>query len=803
LNTYHPPFIRIHLALVLLSAALIAFQLEQMQLLALVQWHHFAYLIISVALLGFGASGMVIALFREFILRRLDILLPFLLFGCSMTMVMALPVSQDIVGRFDISLLFVDPVQAGLLLAGQSIYLLVFFLGALPLGLVFVHFSSRIGSLYCVNLIGSGIGGVLAVSCMYIFLPQKLPALTALLPWLGGLLVMPARRRIQQAVGILSLLLIFFFLFFPPSIKPSPYKSFSRTMDLPGAKVQENIPSPYGLVQLVTAQALRYAPGLSLTYTQTVPPLQAAVFNNGDWFGAVENFGSSTLQAQASALPFAIRRPDRVLVLDAGTGTDVMQAMVLGAGKIRAVDPHRRAVEAAAGAYADGSFSLLHDPGITYTFLASRTLLAMDNRQYDLIVLPDVGSFGGSSGLFALREQYLLTKESFYELWKHLSPEGMLRVSSWSDSPPRNALRLAATIAETLEEEGVQADLHVAAIRGWDMITFIVKRAPLTKEDIVKIRTFSERLQFDPAILPGLPLQERQKYHAPAETDYFNYLVGMFSPDRRQDIYAKYSFDLRPVTDNRPFFSQFLRWKTIPSLMRLFGEHTAPFLELGFVLVLISFMQMAVAAVLLILLPLFRLKVPGRPLLQRWALPYFSGLGLGYMFFEIVLIHEMILYLGNPIFAASAVISGLLIFSGLGSLYSSRLTGYMPSHFLAASLVAALLLCYRYFLPPVLHAGIGLPVAVKYLFFMVLIAPPSFIMGMPFPLGLARLAGHSKSQAAWAWGINGSVSVVSTSLATIIAVELGFSAVMVIACGGYGLAALAGYKTYRLTSRKP
>ena len=141
------PPLRLHLALILLSASLIAFQLEQMLLLALVQWHHFAYLIISVALLGFGASGTLIALCRTLLLQHLGWLLPVLLFGCSLTMALALPLSQEMTSRFDISLLFVEPGQIVLLLLSQSIYLLVFFLGALPLGLVFVSISSRINSL--------------------------------------------------------------------------------------------------------------------------------------------------------------------------------------------------------------------------------------------------------------------------------------------------------------------------------------------------------------------------------------------------------------------------------------------------------------------------------------------------------------------------------------------------------------------------------------------------------------------------------------------------------------------------------
>jgi spermidine synthase len=454
-NTDFVPILRLHLALILLSAALIAFQLEQMQLLSLVQWHHFAYMIISVALLGFGASGTLIALCRSFLLRHLEWLLPVLMFGCAISMALALTIAQDMTNRFDICLLFVEPGQTALLLLSQCIYLLVFFLGALPLGLVFIGFSSRINSLYCANLVGSGIGGLSAVALMYFLLPQQLPALTALLPWAAGVLVIShTRRRPLLAGGALTLAVIAAVAYYPPQIHPSQYKDISRTLDLPGAEIAANQPSPYGLVQLVTAPFLRYAPGLSLTYEGEVPTVSGAVFSNGDWFGPVGSGDSSFLHATTAALPYAMAKRNQVLVLGAGTGTDIILALEKGAEKIMAVEPHQKATTIIAELDGITDKEPLHHPLVQRSFLSPRTWLALHRERYDLITLPTVGSFGGASGLFALQEQYLLTREAFFELWQHLSPDGVVLVSTWLDSPTRNPLRLAATIVETLEEVG-------------------------------------------------------------------------------------------------------------------------------------------------------------------------------------------------------------------------------------------------------------------------------------------------------------------------------------------------------------
>ena len=792
MNREPAPSRRLHLAISLLSAALIAFQLEQMQVLALVQWHHFAYLIISVALLGFGAGGTLIALCRTSLLRHLAWLLPVLMFGCAISMALALTISRALANRFDIYLLFIEPGQASLLLLSQGIYLLVFFLGALPLGLVFISCSNRINSLYCANLVGSGIGGLSAVLLMYFLLPQQLPALTALLPWAAGVLVISRTgRRPVLVAGTLSLAVIAAVAYHPPHIRPSQYKDISRTLALPGAEIVAQQPSPYGLVQLVTAPSLRYAPGLSLAYGGEVPAVSGAVFTNGDWFGAVSRGAPSFLAATVAALPYAMGQRNRVLVLQAGTGTDIIQALENGAEKIMAVEVHQKATTIVAGLYGAIGGDLLRHPQVQRSSLTPRSWLALHRERFDLITLPTVGSFGGASGLFALQEQYLLTREAFSELWHHLLPDGVLLVSTWLDTPTRNPLRLAATIGESLEQFGVDSHRHLAAVRGWNMITFILKRSPLTNRDQEQIRSFCERLQLDPALLPGLQAEERIRYHVPADPSFFDNLDSLFFPSRRRDLYRTYDFDLRPVSDNRPFFTQFLRWQSIPHLIKMFGERTVSFLELGYLIVLLSFVQLTLAAVLLILFPLLRLGLPGRSGLKRWTIPFFSGLGLGYMFFEIMLIHELVLFFGHPIFAVAAGVSSLLIFSGLGSLLSNRLRSYRVSHGLAAGLVALILLLYLFILPPLLQLVITLPTAFKTIFFLLFIGPPALVMGMPFPLGLERLANHSKSQAAWAWGINGCVSVVSTGLATIVAVELGFSVVMLIACAAYGLAALA------------
>jgi hypothetical protein len=188
--------------------------------------------------------------------------------------------------------------------------------------------------------------------------------------------------------------------------------------------------------------------------------------------------------------------------------------------------------------------------------------------------------------------------------------------------------------------------------------------------------------------------------------------------------------------------------------------------------------------VILIMLPLHFLRREGGCRIS--VLLYFSGLGIGYMFVEIVLIQRFLLYLGNPLYAAAAVISGMLLCSGAGSLLSAHLK--TRRHALALfSLIVLMILLYALFLTPALLSTIALPRAARAGLALLIIAPLAFVMGMPFPLGIRLLTGTAEAEIPWAWGINGCLSVVSTLLATVIAVEMGFAWVMILAALAYGI----------------
>jgi hypothetical protein len=198
-----------------------------------------------------------------------------------------------------------------------------------------------------------------------------------------------------------------------------------------------------------------------------------------------------------------------------------------------------------------------------------------------------------------------------------------------------------------------------------------------------------------------------------------------------------------------------------------------------------------ILALIFIVLPLFRLGWKGGN--RSWVMLYFMALGMGYMFLEIVFIKYFVLYLGHPIYSVATVISVMLISSGLGSYFSSRYRTNRNTLLKLTALIAGFILIYTFFIGSFLSSTVGLNMEIKLVITGILIAIPSFFMGMPFPIGLKIVNQINKSNVPWAWGINGCLSVISTSMAAIIAVELGFMILMFFASVAYGIAFLSNY----------
>jgi len=780
----------------LLSSGIIAYQLVLMQLISIMQWYHFAYMIISIAMLGFGASGTVISLFRKKLLENYSWLLPSLTALTGLLMLLSFRLARHPSLQFDLYLLFVDQSQFGILAIKYILYFLPFFTGALVIGLIFIENAGQIGKYYFSNLLGSGAGGVLAVIILSTLFPVITLPLVSIIPLAASLLLLNNKKIGIQVTSIMvTFFAVIWFLVSPGQVPVSEYKSLSKTLNLPDATVIYSRPDARGLIEVVESPALRYAPALSLTFTGPVP-VKKNVFINGNLYGAIPQFDRSNPNIHdhtTEALPFIMQQRDKALVLNAATGNSIAHALQNGSSQITAIVEVMGVKEIMKGKFAGESGFLFQNDSVNVLYQDSRQYLASANTDaYDLIILPRLESFGGSTGLEALDEDYTLTLEAFDRMWDKLSPEGVISITTWVDYPPRTVLKIAATLGETLRRNNVENPRdHIAAVRSWGTITFALKKSPITVEETSRIREFSNKMLFDPLFLPDIQDDEREQFNILENRSLIQYLdeiilvPGSTMPD-------EYDFYIHPATDDKPYFQRFLKISSLQSISGRFGIENLPFLELGYIIVWITLIQSSVLAFVLIILPLFRFrgKSRGKPA----NLIYFGALGLGYMFVEIILIQRFILYFGHPVYAISAVISTMMIASGAGSLLSGKFHDPARISGLSAIAIVLILFIYGLFLTPILTFTIENHFIIKLIIALILIAVPSFFMGMPFPSGIRILYNSDTRQIPWAWGINGCLSVIATSLATLVAVESGFRIVIWAAMGLYLVASFVFWR---------
>lgn len=768
----------------MLSASVVAFEIQLMHFFTIVQWYHFASMVISIALMGFGASGTLLSLYRKQMIHRAAWLLPALMISSGLCMSLVNRLSRMEFLLFDSYLLFVDRTQFVRLLGSYFLFFLPFLFASMALGLIFVKKVAQIGTFYFSDMLGSGLGGALAIFLLWHFSPTDLPWVIALIPVLAGMMIIRKKARyFLAAFGLLVMGTCFYQSYQPFDLKPSQFKSISYALNLPEARIEKEISSPYGLVQVVSSPMQRYAPGLSLNYPEQINPSKV-IFNNGNWYAAIPQGGRAdsihVLDYTTMALPYALASPKNVLIFYAGAGFEVAHALHNKAQNVYAIEPDASVTGLIKGPYARSVDSLYHKPGVHVYNSTPRTFLKQTNQKFDLIQLPLSGAFGGSVGLNALHEENLLTEEALLEMWQKLSPDGMIMLSSYIDLPPRITLKNAGLIAKLLESAELPYPLqHLVAVRSWATLSYVIKKKTVTPTDLLAVSQFCDRNGFDRVLFQGSATKDPN--NTLENEAVFSLIRGMFGPGRDRLIEAN-DFNLRIPTDNRPYFYQFLKLKNMVKQWKALGDRVA-FLELGYLIVIVTLLQVFVLAFVLILVPLFKLGFKGGQ--KRWVLFYFSGLGLGYMFLEIVLIKFFVPFLGHPIYAVATVISVMLVSSGLGSLYSSRMK--LPQKKLAkiTALISVIITGYALSLGLLLDQTVGWTGWGKLLITLLTIGLPAFFMGMPFPLGLQLVSARHQSQVPWAWGINACVSVVSTSLATVIAVEFGFKAVLLLAAAAY------------------
>jgi hypothetical protein len=747
------------------SFSALLLELALTRLFSVVLFYHFAFLAISIALLGLGAGG-VFAHVRKgrlsfYALRQVTTI-------CSAASAVAIPFLLEIILHVPVSL----DLTMGNFLRLTAIYgcsAVPFFLTGLQFSVIFARECSRIPRLYGADLTGG------ALACL---------GIVPLLNWIGGpnailfaglmsaiaavVWSYSAKGRLRTAALAAALAVL---------IGANMTGKIADIVWAKGVRRQNVEFARWNAISRVEVD--RQADGARVividadanTYIMTADPerLQAA-----GW--------QQQLMSAPPALVNVLRPHGDYAVIGPGGGVDILRALAGGSRNVTGIEINPIIANTIMrGRYADFSQHLYERPQVHIHVGDGRSVIRNTKAVYDVVQMTLVDTWASTAaGAFALSENNLYTTEAFREYFDHLKPDGIVAVTRWEFREPREALRVVSVAMAALHRLGMtdtSRNFLVVAQNKLDEdginVAVLAKKSPFTPEEDAAVRRYIEghpplRLLYSPSSPPA---------------NAFTALIHSNDPDA---FSRNYAYNVSPVSDNAPFFFFTLK----PSRMLHFGSESAMDWKLNLgVAVLAMLLLISIVAVLAFLV--FPLLLQS----QRNSIPssllYFIAIGLGYIVVEVCFIQRFVLFLGHPTYALTVVIFLMLLASGAGSTLSKRWLADTRRVWAPLVLVIGVLLVYVVWLRRLLDSLVGAPFVAKLAVSAALLIPLGFAMGMPFPTGLRALAEEqhfSANSIEWAWAMNAAASVLGSVLAIVVAIQFGLNGTLACGAGAYGLA---------------
>jgi spermidine synthase len=755
------------LALTSFSALLL--ELALTRLFSVVLFYHFAFLAISIALLGLGAGGVFAYLLKAKLAATDTRMLAARL--CMANSVVVLVV-LEIVLHVPVAL----RVSWGNFARLTVLYLAAavpFFLTGLLFAVVFARETRRIPRLYGADLCGG------AMACL---------AVVPLLNWVGGPNVILVAGATMAAAGTIW----------------AEFRPVRRNAALLALALVALIGANYSgrLIDVVYAKGIFRDPAwvefarwnaLSRVEVDRQGQAKAIVIDadastyimNADlahWQGTQ---WEHNLMAAPPALANVLRPHGEFAIIGPGGGVDVLRAVANGSPSVTGIEINPIiATTIMRERYADYAQHLYDRPDVHIHVTDGRSFLRSTPQHFDVVQMTLVDTWASTAaGAFALSENNLYTVDAFREYFDHLKSDGMIAITRWEFRHPREALRVVAVAMEALHRLGIAnpARNFIVASQGEldaDGIPVVVlaKKTPFTPEEEKAVIThFDHYSELDPLYLPSQPGQNP-----------FSDLIASNDPY----AFARgYAYNVAPVTDNAPFFFFTLKAGQILGEKGL-SEGIDWKVNLGVLVLLLVLVISLIAVLAFLILPLALRSRNARQ--SPFPLLYFVAVGLGYILVEIAFIQRFVLFLGHPTYALTVVIFLLMLSSGAGSLFSRIWLPRTSLCWVPIVLVIVTLLADVFFLPGRLAALVGLDFGYRLLVSGILLIPLGFAMGMPFPTGLRALAalpvpefpssqGASDNSVEWAWAMNAAASVLGSVLAMVIAIQFGLT--VTLACG--------------------
>jgi spermidine synthase len=765
----------------LAALSILVLQIGLTRLLSVLLWYHFAFVAISLAMLGLALAGLLLYASPR-LLAATPRALPGYCMLAALTTVLALVYAL----RAPL------PAGAGMLSAEVVVLYLVllapFLSGGLAVSALLSFWSQRIDALYLFDLTGAALGCVLAVPLLDLAgAPTAILAAALLFAVAGAMLRPPPagrRRRAADAAVVAVALAILLVQLLAAPFEPTHMHGIP---DDAGRKVLDRWNSHSRIVVTETSPA-SYQINIDGSATTGIYRFDrlattAAVRAQLPW-----------LPLRGGSTPYELLPPPaEALVIGPGGGLDLLTGIHYGA-RITGIELNGIIHELmSSGPIAQWAGDVYRAPGVSVIHDEARSWIRRTDRRFDLIQASMIDTWAATAtGAFALAENSLYTLEAFADFFAHLTEQGIVHFTRWHEDPPRQSLRIVVLMAEVMRRQGI-ADpaAHIVVLlepmrghEGTPMASLLWRRRPFAAGDLQQIEQLVQRrrdiVAADVLCWPGRELD--------------NPISRYLHAADRGAFLREYRYDVTPTTDDRPFFFNTVRLSDAASIGRLQVENEQAVVVLASVLATVAAI-VALAFAVPFLLSLRRMRRPGGGGVAVRML-YFACLGVGFMLLEIPVLQRFGLYVGHPAHTLSAVLASLLLGAGLGSWVSGRLWAASPLRGLRVVLPAILLAVAALALvvPPVLEQTLRFPLGLRIAVTVALLTPAGALLGCPLPLGVRALGEAGAHLVPWAWGLNGATSVLASVLAVAIGMYAGFTAALLAGGGCYLLAmAIAGW----------
>ncbi len=789
---------KINISLFLISFSIFLYQVCLLRILSISDYYHFAFLIVSTALLGFGISGSFLYFFINKFKDQNFILLLFS-FCFSVSVVVSF-ISINLI-PFDSFKIAWEPRQIFYLAAYYLFLLLPFFFGGSFICYIF-FVQEKPGITYFYNLMGSASGALLVIFIIP-FISERGVILASTAVGLAATFILINKKYFKVFLISCVIFLIFLatvLLCFPQTldIRMSPYKSLSTVLRYPDSKVIHTSENSYSVVNVIESSSIKSATGISLKYKE-VPPEQLGLTIDGDNLSAITNVEDEVsklkfIEYLPISLLFTVKQyPENVLVIEPGGGMDVLSSSYFGSQNIYVVESNSLVADVLEKDFAEFSGNIYNKDSVRVFETSSRNFAKVADEKFDLIIVSLSDSFHPiSSGAYSLNENYLYTKESFEGLINILKNDGVMAVTRWAQFPPSENLKILSTLIGGCGKSGTEEiSRSIFAFRSWSTLTTLFKKDEFSVQEIDNLKAKAEELNFDIVYYSNASEEEVNIYNRLEKPYFYNFYKEILEggDNTREEFYESYYFNIKPAVDDKPYFFNFFKFVQVPDIMKYFGKSTQPFGGGGYLILIAALIISIVLSILLILFPLRIKKININIKRDFKFLVYFFALGTGYFFIELPFIQKFILILGEPAYSLSVIFFSLMLSAGLGSYLSSRLKFFNLK--LVIIVLVAYIAVFVVVFPFISDFIISKTLWQRFFYTALLIMPAGFFMGIPFPTGISRAKEKRREIIPWLWAINGCSSVVGSIAAVIISIHFGFSIAIGIAALLYILALIS------------